>query len=199
VGLCLDGLRLGWPTKRGSGCICPAISIEDRQLHWTLVRSQIYYPKHILAYGSGKTCYSLVMGSGSFRIDCFGGLLGRRSKHHTEPGPVVLGAWSPSLEGDLDPLTWVEWVGLACAWGISEACVFLVPSWATLIRESMFLCDGITWLWSSTVVRTGTLEDGKMVLIAQPLLESSIGAYIEWLVNALMMTANKNLNLRMHL
>jgi hypothetical protein len=31
-----------------------------------------------------------------------------------------------------------------------------------------------------------------MVLIAQPLLESSIGAYIEWLVNKLMMTANKN-------
>ena len=30
-----------------------------------------------------------------------------------------------------------------------------------------------------------------MVLIAQPLLESSIGAYIEWLVNELMMTANK--------
>jgi hypothetical protein len=36
------------------------------------------------------------------------------------------------------------------------------------------------------------MEDGKMVLIAQPLLESSIGAYIEWLVNALMMTANKD-------
>jgi hypothetical protein len=36
------------------------------------------------------------------------------------------------------------------------------------------------------------MEDDKMVLIAQPLLESSIGAYIEWLVNELMMTANKN-------
>ena len=30
-----------------------------------------------------------------------------------------------------------------------------------------------------------------MVLIAYYLLESSIGAYIEWLVNELMMTANK--------
>ena len=30
-----------------------------------------------------------------------------------------------------------------------------------------------------------------MVLIAQPLLESSIGAYLEWLDNKLMMTANK--------
>jgi hypothetical protein len=33
------------------------------------IKSQIYYPEHILAYGSGKTCYSLVMGSGSFRTD----------------------------------------------------------------------------------------------------------------------------------
>ena len=30
-----------------------------------------------------------------------------------------------------------------------------------------------------------------MVLIAYHLLESSIGAYIEWLVNELMMTTNK--------
>jgi hypothetical protein len=35
------------------------------------------------------------------------------------------------------------------------------------------------------------MEDGKMVLVAQPLLKNSIGAYIEWLVNELMMVANK--------
>ena len=35
------------------------------------------------------------------------------------------------------------------------------------------------------------MNDGKMVLIAHHLLESSIGAYIGWLVNELMMTANK--------
>ena len=44
----------------------PPVSIEDRPLLWMVVRSQTYYPEHILAYGSGKTCYSLVMGSGSF-------------------------------------------------------------------------------------------------------------------------------------
>jgi hypothetical protein len=33
------------------------------------------------------------------------------------------------------------------------------------------------------------MKDDKIVSIAQPLLESSIGAYIEWLVNELMMTA----------
>jgi hypothetical protein len=36
------------------------------------------------------------------------------------------------------------------------------------------------------------MKGDKMVLITQPLLESSIGAYVEWLVNKLMMTANKN-------
>ena len=45
------------------------VSIEDRPLLWMVVRSLTYYPKHILAYGSGKTCYSLVMGSGSFQTD----------------------------------------------------------------------------------------------------------------------------------
>ena len=35
------------------------------------------------------------------------------------------------------------------------------------------------------------MKDGKMVLIAYHLLESSTCAYIEWLVNKLMMAANK--------
>ena len=35
------------------------------------------------------------------------------------------------------------------------------------------------------------MKEGKIVPIAHHLLESSIGAYIEWLVNELMMTANK--------
>ena len=35
------------------------------------------------------------------------------------------------------------------------------------------------------------MKDGKMVLIAYHLLESTTCAYIEWLVNELMMTANE--------
>jgi hypothetical protein len=35
------------------------------------------------------------------------------------------------------------------------------------------------------------MEDGEKTLIAYHLLESSFGAYIEWLVNELMMAANK--------
>ena len=51
-----------------------------------------------------------------------------RSKHHTETGSQVLGAWSLSLDGDLDPLIGVERVGLVCAWGTNEACVSGYPA-----------------------------------------------------------------------
>ena len=45
------------------------ISIKDRPLLWTVVRSQTYYPEHILSYVSGKARYALVVGFGSFRTD----------------------------------------------------------------------------------------------------------------------------------
>jgi hypothetical protein len=38
------------------------------------------------------------------------------------------------------------------------------------------------------------MKDGEIILIAQPLLENRIGAYIEWLDNELIMTANKTLS-----
>jgi hypothetical protein len=44
------------------------VSIEGHPLLWMVVRSQAYYSEHILAYRSRKTCYSLVMASGSFQI-----------------------------------------------------------------------------------------------------------------------------------
>jgi hypothetical protein len=52
-------------------------------------------------------------------------------------------AWSPSLDGNLEPVTGVERVGLACAWGANEACVFRGTQLGTLIRELPFLCDGM--------------------------------------------------------
>ena len=47
-----------------------SVSVKDRPLLWILVRSQTYYPEHILAYGSEKARCSLVVGFGSFRTDC---------------------------------------------------------------------------------------------------------------------------------
>ena len=46
-----------------------SVSTEDRSLLWMVVRSQTYYPEHILAYGSGKACYALVVGSSSIWTD----------------------------------------------------------------------------------------------------------------------------------
>jgi hypothetical protein len=54
-----------------------------------------------------------------------------------------VGAWSPSLDGDLEPVTGVERVGLICARGTDEACVFWGTQLGTLIRESPFLRDGM--------------------------------------------------------
>jgi hypothetical protein len=52
------------------------VSIKDRSLHWI---SQSDHkptcPEYILAYGSEKTCFSLVMGSGSFRTGFLGGYI----------------------------------------------------------------------------------------------------------------------------
>ena len=46
-----------------------SVSVNDRSLLWMVVRSQTYYPEHILVYGSGKARCSLIVGFGSFRTD----------------------------------------------------------------------------------------------------------------------------------
>ena len=46
--------------------LVPPMSIEDYPLLWMVVRSQTYYSEHILAYGSRKARYALVVGFGSF-------------------------------------------------------------------------------------------------------------------------------------
>ena len=62
-----------------------SMSVKDRPLLWMVVRSQTYYPEHILAYGSGKAHCSLVVG-----LALFGPTDWRRgwwrSKQHTESG-----------------------------------------------------------------------------------------------------------------
>jgi hypothetical protein len=68
----IDGCNRLCPTATGLNLVTLfslSMSIEDRPLHWTLVKSQTYYLEHMLVYGSGKACYSLVVGSDSFRTD----------------------------------------------------------------------------------------------------------------------------------
>ena len=56
-------------SRKAQIAFVPPVSIEDRLLLWMEVRSQTYYPEHILVYGSGKARCSLIMGSGSFWTD----------------------------------------------------------------------------------------------------------------------------------
>ena len=65
-------------------------------------------------YGHEKTHCSLVMGSDSFSNRLIGGGDGGGLSTALSLG-LRSGAWSPSLDGDLDPLTGEWWVGLACA------------------------------------------------------------------------------------
>ena len=70
-----------WVLVRVTGCVSRptglslvtlfflSVSIKDRPLLWMVVRSQTYYPEHILAYGSEKVRYALIMGFGSFWTD----------------------------------------------------------------------------------------------------------------------------------
>ena len=59
------------------------------------------------------------------------------------------GAWSPSLDGDLDPSTGVEWVGLVSVCGKNRTCVLGYPAgidWFTnrRFRETVRLGYGLT-------------------------------------------------------
>ena len=87
-------------------------------------------------------------------------------------------------------MTGVKWVDLVCAWGTNRACV-------------LGYVAGIHWFTNRRFVRQYDLamvqhcsmnqkmKDDEMVLIAQPLLESRTCAYLEWLANEVIMTANK--------
>jgi hypothetical protein len=49
-----------------------------------------------------------------------------------------VGAWSPSLDEDLEPVTGVERVGLTCACGAGETWVFQGTQPGILIRNRRF-------------------------------------------------------------
>ena len=64
-------LKLDWvgQSSEAQVALVPPMLIEDCLLLWMVVRSQTYYPEHILAYASGKARYTLVVGSDSFQTD----------------------------------------------------------------------------------------------------------------------------------
>ena len=95
-----------WPTGHSSITLFSlSVSIKDRSLHkasWA--RHRFIVPSAYLGMGAGKTCYSLVMGSCSFRTDCYGGFgVKVLAPHYVRD--LGTSAWSPSLDRDLDPRT----------------------------------------------------------------------------------------------
>ena len=67
----------------------------------TLGKSQIIVLSTYLGIGTGKACCSLVMDP-SLSGPTDGKRRWWRSLHHTESGTQDVGAWSLSLDGDLD-------------------------------------------------------------------------------------------------
>ena len=83
-------------------------------MHWTLGKSQTYYPEHILVYGHMEGLLLSYRGFRLFPDRLIGGGDGGGLSTTLSPG-LRSRVWSPSLDGDLDPLTREWWVGLAYA------------------------------------------------------------------------------------
>ena len=96
-----------WPTGHSLVTLFSLpVSVKDRSLHWVLGKSQTYYPKHILLYGSREgsllSCHGfwLFFGPTDWRWGWW------RSKRHTESGTqewglrvqVWMGTWTPWQE-----------------------------------------------------------------------------------------------------
>ena len=80
-----------------------SMSVKDRPLHWILVKSQTYYPEHILVYGSREGSFLSCCGFRLFLDRLIRGRDGLGLSTTLSSG-LRCGAWSPSLDGDLDPL-----------------------------------------------------------------------------------------------
>ena len=80
------------------------MSVKDRPLHWILVRSQTYYPEHILVYGNREGSLLSCRGFWLFLDRLIGDGDGGGLSTALSLG-FRSGGLSPSLDGDLDPLT----------------------------------------------------------------------------------------------
>jgi len=161
-----------------------SVSVKDRSLHWVLSQSQIYYPEHILVYGRMEGLllsyrgFRLFSGSTDWRRGWW------RSKHRTEfetqerglRVQVWTGTWT----------TWQESGGLVLLVpGVQAERVFRDTQLVTLIHESPTI--GLSTVLHRS--KNWKIKGDEIKLFAHLLLESRIGAYIEWLDNEIIMTA----------
>ena len=119
------------------------VSLKDCPWLWMVVRSHTYYSEHILAYGSGKARYALVVSSGSFRTNWL-----EAGKDRGLSTILRLGLKCDGLESKFErgprphDNSGMGWSCLCL--GYKRGVCFGVPSWDTLVRESSFLWDGTT-------------------------------------------------------
>ena len=98
------------------------MSVKNWLLHWILVRSQTYYPEHILVYGSREGSLLSCRGLLLFLDQLIGGRDGGGLSTTLSLG-LRCGDLESKFGQGLDPLIGEWWVGPACAWGTSGACV----------------------------------------------------------------------------
>ena len=98
-----------------------SVSVKDQSLHWILVRSQTYYPEHILVYGSREGSLLSCHGFRLFLDRLFGGRDGGGLSTTLSPGLRCGGleskfGWGP---GSLDRRV-VGWSSLCLGyrWGV---------------------------------------------------------------------------------
>ena len=119
-----------WPTGHSLVTLFPYLCWLRTGHYISLEASHRFIiPSTYLCMGAWKTCCSLIADpalSGPTVRVCF---WWRRSLHRTESGTQGRGLGVPVWTGTWTPGTGEWWVGPACAWGTSGACVFGVPSW----------------------------------------------------------------------
>ena len=112
------------------------VLVKDRSLHKMLGKSQTYYPEHILGYGRLKDLLLSCRRSDSFRTDCQGFILVEEVLAPYWVRDSGAGAWSPSLDGDLDTRD-MRVMGWSClCLGYKRGVCFQGTQLGTLIRES---------------------------------------------------------------
>jgi hypothetical protein len=140
------------------------------------VKSQIYCPEHILAYGSGKALYYLVIGFGSFRTDWLEAGTGGSLSTTLRPGLKCGSLESKFGQGpgtrDRSRTGWSRSC-LGCGRGI---CFSGYPAGNidSRIAVSAWRYD-LTALWHRS--KNWHMKDEKIILIVQPLLNNRTGAY----------------------
>ena len=124
-----------WHSNVARIALIPPVTVKDRSLHWILVRSQTYYPEHILIYGSREGSLLSCHGFRLLLDRLIGGRDGGGLSTTLSPGLRCGGLESKFGRGP-GPLD-KRVVGWSCLCrGYKRGVCFGVPSWATLIHES---------------------------------------------------------------